>query len=218
MKFIVNIVLLSFMLLGCSSQHAPISSNKSNHSKKTQEKTEAELDKESSVYPPIKDFPFEVKVVPVLYIDEEQTELTRDKYYNPKTSIGGEYNILVTNKINHDIQVLGTEVTALSRIANNLLTIEDFNGDGYLDIMAANLAPMTSAYINGTIYVYQPEFKKFKESAGIIQQGIINITKLGCISVEYPFSTRPDTEILTDFYCWKNGKWEPANLKLKQPT
>ena len=206
------------MLLGCSSQHAPISSNKSDHSKKTQEKTETELDKESSVYPPIKDFPFEVKVVPVLYIDEEQTELTRDKYYNPKTSIGGEYNILVTNKINHDIQVLGTEVTALSRIANNLLTIEDFNGDGYLDIMAANLAPMTSAYINGTIYVYQPEFKKFKESEGIIQQGIINITKLGCISVEYPFSTRPDTEILTDFYCWKNGKWEPANLKLKQPT
>ena len=218
MKFIVNIVLLSFMLLGCSREHAPISSNKSNHSKKPQEKTEAELDKESSVYPPIKDFPFEVKVVPVLYIDEEQTELTRDKYYNPKTSIGGEYNILVTNKINHDIQVLGTEVTALSRIANNLLTIEDFNGDGYLDIMAANLAPMTSAYINGTIYVYQPEFKKFKESEGIIQQGIINITKLGCISVEYPFSTRPDTEILTDFYCWKNGKWEPANLKLKQPT
>ena len=211
MRLITSIVALS-MLLGCSSQHMSINStNKSDLSKKTQEKTEAELDKESSIYPPIKDFPFEVKVVPVLYIDEEQTELTRDKYYNPKTSIGGEYNILVTNKINHDIQVLGTEVTALSRIANNLLTIEDFNGDGYLDIMAANLAPMTSAYINGTIYVYQPEFKKFKESEGIIQQGIINITKLGCISVEYPFSTRPDTEILTDFYCWKNGKWNPVN-------
>ena len=217
MKLIANIVLLS-ILLGCSNQYTPINStSKSNHNEKLQEKTEAELDKESSVYPPIKDFPFEVKVVPVLYIDEEQTELTRDKYYNPKTSIGGEYNILVTNKINHDIQVLGTEVTALSRIANNLLTIEDFNGDGYLDIMAANLAPMTSAYINGTIYIYQPEFKKFKESEGIIQQGIINITKLGCISVEYPFSTRPDTEIMTDFYCWKNGKWKPVNLKLKQP-
>ncbi len=213
MKLIANIVLLS-ILLGCSNQYASINStSKSNHNEKLQEKTEAELDKESSVYPPIKDFPFEVKVVPVLYIDEEQTELTRDKYYNPKTSIGGEYNILVTNKINHDIQVLGTEVTALSRIANNLLTIEDFNGDGYLDIMAANLAPMTSAYINGTIYIYQPEFKKFKESEGIIQQGIINITKLGCISVQYPFSTRPDTEIMTDFYCWKNGKWKPVNLK-----
>jgi len=61
MKFIANIVLLS-VLLGCSSQHAPISSNKSDHSKKTQEKTEAELDKESSIYPPIKNFPFELRL------------------------------------------------------------------------------------------------------------------------------------------------------------
>ena len=219
MKFIENIVLLvllSFMLLDCSSQHAPISSNKSNHSKKTQEKTEAELDKESSVYPPIKDFPFEVKVVPVLYIDEEQTELTRDKYYKPKTSIGGEYNILVTNKINHDIQVLGAEVTALPRIASKILAIEDFNGDGYLDIMAANLPIAQSAYLGSTIYVYKPEFKNFSESEGIIQQGTIDTPKPGCISVEYPHPNNFET--ITDFYCWKNGKWKPANLKLKQPA
>ena len=108
MKFIANIMLLS-VLLGCSIQSStPINSN--NHSKKAQEKTEAELDKESSVYPPIKDFPFEIKIVPILYIDEEQTELTRDKDYNPKTSVGGAYNILVTNKINHEIQVLGPEI------------------------------------------------------------------------------------------------------------
>ena len=211
MKFIVNIVLLSFMLLGCSSQHAPISSNKSNHSKKTQEKTEAELDKESSVYPPIKDFPFEVKVVPVLYIDEEQTELTRKKYYNPKTSIGGAYNILVTNKINHDIQVLGTEVTALPRIASKILVIEDFNGDGYLDIMAANLPIAQSGYLASTIYVYKPEFKNFSESEGIIQQGTIDTPKPGCISVEYPHPNNFET--ITDFYCWKNGKWKSVNLK-----
>ena len=211
MKFIVNIVLLSFMLLGCSSQHAPISSNKSNHSKKTQEKTEAELDKESSVYPPIKDFPCEVKVVPVLYIDEEQTELTIKKYYNPKTSIGGAYNILVTNKINHDIQVLGTEVTALPRIASKILVIEDFNGDGYLDIMAANLPIAQSGYLASTIYVYKPEFKNFSESEGIIQQGTIDTPKPGCISVEYPHPNNFET--ITDFYCWKNGKWKSVNLK-----
>ena len=124
MKFIVNIALLS-ILLGCSSQHTPINSNKSNHSEKTQEKTEAELDKESSIYPPIKDFPFEIKVVPILYIDEEQTELTRDKDYNPKTSVGGAYNILVTNKINHDIQVLGPVITDYPRIANKIGAVLD---------------------------------------------------------------------------------------------
>ena len=211
MKLIANIVLLS-ILLGCSNQYAPINStSKSNHNEKLQEKTEAELEKESSVYPPIKDFPFEVKVVPVLYIDEEQTELTRDKSYNPKTSIGGAYNILVTNKINHDIQVLGTEVTALPRIASKILVIEDFNGDGYLDIMAANLPIAQSGYLASTIYVYKPEFKNFSESEGIIQQGTIDTPKPGCISVEYPHPNNFET--ITDFYCWKNGKWKPVNLK-----
>ena len=213
MKLIANIVLLS-ILLGCSSQHTPINSaNKSDYNEKLQEKTEAELEKESSVYPPIKDFPFEVKVVPVLYIDEEQTELTRDESYDPKTSIGGEYNILVTNKINHDIQVLGPVITNYPRLANKILAIEDVNGDGYLDILAAHLPPMTSSYISSIIYVYDPEFKKFSESEGIIQQGTIDTPLRGCISVQYPFSTRPDTEIITDLYCWKNGKWKPVNLK-----
>ena len=213
MKLIANIVLLS-VLLGCSSQHTPINSaNKSDRGETTQEKTEAELDKESSIYPPIKDFPFEIKVVPILYIDEEQTELTRDKDYNPKTSVGGAYNILVTNKINHDIQVLGALVTGLPRIANKILAIKDINGDGYLDIMAASPAPMSSGYISDTIYVYRPAFQNFSESEGIIQQGTVDTPLRGCISVQYPFSTRPDTEIMTDFYCWKNGKWKPVNLK-----
>ena len=216
MKFIANIMLLS-VLLGCSTQSStPINSN--NHSKKAQEKTEAELDKESSIYPPIKNFPFEIKVVPILYIDEEQTELTKDKDYNPKTSVGGAYNILVTNKINHDIQVLGSITTDYPRIANKILAIEDVNGDGYLDILAAHLPPMTSAYVSSIIYVYKPEFKNFSESEGIIQRGTIDTPLRGCISVQYPLSTRPDTEIMTDFYCWKNGKWKPVNLKLKQPA
>ena len=192
------------------------STNKSNHSEKAQEKTEAELDKESSIYPPIKDFPFEVKVVPVLDIDEEQTELTKNKLNYPK--IGGGYNILVTNKINHEIQVLGPEIIFLPRIADKILAIEDFNGDGYLDIIAAAPAPMGSAYTSGTIYVYDPKFEKFSESKGIIQQGTIDTPLRGCISVQYPLSTRPDTEIITDFYCWKNSEWKPVNLKLKQPT
>lgn len=194
MKFIANIMLLS-VLLGCSTQSStPINSN--NHSKKAQEKTEAELDKESSIYPPIKNFPFEIKVVPILYIDEEQTELTRDKDYNPKTSVGGAYNILVTNKINHDIQVLGPIITDYPRIANKILAIEDVNGDGYLDILAAHLPPMTSVYVSSIIYVYKPEFKNFSESEGIVQRGTIDTPLRGCISVQYPFSTRPDTEIL----------------------
>ena len=210
MRLITSIVALS-MLLGCSSQHMSINStNKSDLSKKTQEKTEAELDKESSIYPPIKDFPFEVKVVPVLDIDEEQTELTKNKSNYPK--IGGGYNILVTNKINHEIQVLGPEIIFLPRIADKILAIKDFNGDGYLDIIAAAPAPMGSAYTSGTIYVYDPKFEKFSESKGIIQQGTIDTPLRGCISVQYPFSTRPDTEIMTDFYCWKNGKWKPVKI------
>ena len=100
-----------------------------------------------------------------------------------------------------------------TRIADKILAIKDFNEDGYLDIIAASPAPMASAYTSGTIYVYDPKLEKFSESGGIIQQGSINITRLGCISVEYPYSTRPDTEIITDFYCWKNGKWKPVNLK-----
>ena len=72
---------------------------------------------------------------------------------------------------------------------------------------------MGSAYTSGTIYVYDPKFEKFSESKGIIQQGTIDTPLRGCISVQYPFSTRPDTEIMTDFYCWKNGKWKPVNLK-----
>jgi lipoprotein len=156
MKLIANIVLLS-ILLGCSNQYAPINStSKSNHNEKLQEKTEAELEKESSIYPPIKDFPFEVKVIPVLYIDEEQTELTRDESYDPKTSIGGEYNILVTNKINHDIQLFGPLATELPRIADRILEIKDFNNDGFLDIKAMDLAPMGSRFLSSEIYLYNP--------------------------------------------------------------
>ena len=77
---------------------------------------------------------------------------------------------------------------------------------------------MTSAYVSSIIYVYKPEFKNFSESDGIIQRGIIDTPLRGCISVQYPFSTRPDMEIMTDFYCWKNGEWKLVNLKLKQPT
>ena len=206
MKFITSIVALS-ILLGCSSQHTPINSaNKSDRSETTQEKTEAELEKESSVYPPIKDFPFEVKVVPVLYIDEEQTELTRDKYYDPKKSIGGGYNILVTNKINHDIQLFGPLATELPRIADEILEIKDFNNDGFLDIKAMDMAPMGSRFLSSTIYLYNPEFKNFEEGEGITQIGELTVTKPGCIDIESPY---PSVHVTTiDSYCWKNGKWK----------
>ena len=206
MKLIANIVLLS-ILLGCSNQYAPINStSKSNHNEKLQEKTEAELEKESSIYPPIKDFPFEVKVIPVLYIDEEQTEVTRDESYDPKTSIGGEYNILVTNKINHDIQLFGPLATELPRIADRILEIKDFNNDGFLDIKAMDLAPMGSRFLSSTIYLYNPEFKNFKEGEGITQAGELTVTKPGCIDIESPYPSVYVTTI--DSYCWKNGKWK----------
>ena len=206
MKLIANIVLLS-ILLGCSNQYAPINStSKSNHNEKLQEKTEAELEKESSIYPPIKDFPFEVKVIPVLYIDEEQTELTRDESYDPKTSIGGEYNILVTNKINHDIQLFGPLATELPRIADRILEIKDFNNDGFLDIKAMDLAPMGSRFLSSEIYLYNPEFKHFKEGEGLGQIGEVTVTKPGCIDIESPY---PSVHVTTiDSYCWKNGKWK----------
>ena len=216
MKFITSIVALS-ILLGCSSQHTPINStSKSDRSETTQEKTEAELDKESSIYPPIKDFPFEVKVIPVLYIDEEQTELTRDESYDPKISVGGGYNILVTNKINHDIQLLGWHSTELPRIADEILEIKDFNNDGFLDIKAMDLAPMGSRFLSSEIYLYNPEFKHFKEGEGLGQIGEVTVTKPGCINIESPYPSVHETTI--DSYCWENGKWEPVNLKLKQPT
>ena len=206
MKFIMSAVALS-ILLGCSSQHTPINStSKSDRSETTQEKTEAELDKESSIYPPIKDFPFEVKVVPVLYIDEEQTELTRKESYDPKTSIGGGYNILVTNKINHDIQHLGWHSKELPRIANRILEIEDFNNDGFLDIKAMDSAPMGSRFLSRTIYLYNPEFKNFKEGEGITQAGELTVTKPGCIDIESPYPSVRETTI--NSYCWKNGKWK----------
>ena len=206
MKLIANIVLLS-ILLGCSNQYAPINStSKSNHNEKLQEKTEAELEKESSIYPPIKDFPFEVKVIPVLYIDEEQTELTRDESYDPKTSIGGEYNILVTNKINHDIQLFGPLATELPRIADRILEIKDFNNDGFLDIKAMDLAPMGSRFLSSEIYLYNPEFKHFKEGEGLGQIGEVTVTKPGCIDIESPYPSVYVTTI--DSYCWKNGKWQ----------
>ena len=206
MKLIANIVLLS-ILLGCSNQYAPINStSKSNHNEKLQEKTEAELEKESSIYPPIKDFPFEVKVVPVLYIDEEQTELTRDESYDPKISVGGGYNILVTNKINHDIQLLGWHSTELPRIADEILEIKDFNNDGFLDIKAMDLAPMGSRFLSSEIYLYNPEFKHFKEGEGLGQIGEVTVTKPGCIDIESPYPSVYVTTI--DSYCWKNGKWK----------
>ena len=206
MKLIANIVLLS-ILLGCSNQYAPINStSKSNHNEKLQEKTEAELEKESSIYPPIKDFPFEVKVIPVLYIDEEQTELTRDESYDPKTSIGGEYNILVTNKINHDIQLFGPLATELPRIADRILEIKDFNNDGFLDIKAMDLAPMGSRFLSSEIYLYNPEFKHFKDGEGRGQIGEVTVTKPGCIDIESPYPSVYVTTI--DSYCWKNGKWK----------
>ena len=198
MKLIANIVLLS-ILLGCSNQYAPINStSKSNHNEKLQEKTEAELEKESSIYPPIKDFPFEVKVIPVLYIDEEQTELTRDESYDPKASIGGEYNILVTNKINHDIQLFGPLATELPRIADRILEIKDFNNDGFLDIKAMDLAPMGSRFLSSEIYLYNPEFKHFKEGEGLGQIGEVTVTKPGCIDIESPYPSVYVTTI--DYY------------------
>ena len=98
----------------------------------------------------------------------------------------------------------------MPRIADKILAIEDFNGDGYLDIIAAAPAPMGSAYTSGTIYVYDPKFEKFSESKGIIQQGTIDTPLRGCISVQYPFSTRPDTEIMTGFFI--AGKMANGNL------
>ena len=97
---------------------------------------------------------------------------------------------------------------------NKIVTENDYNINRFAKILKNLDYNNFSIQISGKNYIIEiKKFKKFKESEGIIQQGIINITKLGCISVEYPFSTRPDTEIMTDFYCWKNGKWKPVNLK-----
>ena len=41
-----------------------------------------------------------------------------------------------------------------TRIADKILAIKDFNGDGYLDIIAASPAPMASAYIQAVLFMY----------------------------------------------------------------
>ena len=101
---------------------------------------------------------------------------------------------------------MGTNATELPRIASEILEIKDFNNDGFLDIKAMDLAPMGSRFLSSAIYLYNPEFKNFKEGEGITQIGEATVTKPGCINIESPYPSVHETTI--DSYCWKNGKWK----------
>ena len=88
----------------------------------------------------------------------------------------------------------------------DLLKIEDFNNDGYLDILASSIYP--SSQVIDTLYIFDFQKQKFiKKMDDIPYDGTIRSTKIGCIKVEYIVRNGSDYLKPEDF-CWFDGKWK----------
>ena len=115
------------------------------------------------------------------------------------------YSIHVTDSSGKEVQVIRDIAARPPLTTKELLEMNDYNADGYIDIRASTLPVGGSAITGSMLYIFDPSSRKFFESKGIDQEGEIVIEPDGCISVEY----RSDAmNYSKDHYCWKENEWE----------
>ena len=147
-------------------------------------------DLQGKIYPHIKNFPFEISVIEP----------------KDKKLIGSQYNIKILNMKNKKVQVIKEGKPFEQFTITDLLKIEDFNNDGYLDILASSIYP--SSQVIDTLYIFDFQKQKFiKKMDDIPYDGTIRSTKIGCIKVEYIVRNGSDYLKPEDF-CWFDGKWK----------
>ncbi|WP_416191092.1 hypothetical protein [Neisseria sp. CCUG12390] len=142
------------------------------------------------LYQEVQNFPFDVSII------ED----------NIKESNSGQYNIKIVNKVNKKIQIIQVGKALKDGNISDLLKVEDFNNDGYLDILASSLYP--SLQIVDTLYIFDPKSQKFLEKMdNILYEGTISIIRPGCIKINY--IVRNGINYLEpEIFCWVVNKWK----------
>jgi hypothetical protein len=88
--------------------------------------------------------------------------------------------------------------------ASELVRLEDFTGDGKLDILARGAPAGASALTRETIYAYDAASGRFLDAEVFENEGEVTKTGPGCIAVQH---RNPDNMTYArDAYCWK-GTW-----------
>ena len=123
------------------------------------------------------------------------------------------YQVKITDQKTGKVQIidLGPRKEKISSLVN----IQDFNGDGHLDIAV----PIDGAYnqVADELYLFNPATRQFQpppDGQGIAIDGNVEVIRKGCIRVEYKSSIMDYDE---EDYCWKNGGWEMLRLKNAKP-
>ena len=115
-----------------------------------------------------------------------------------------DYAIKITLRPSGKVQIIN-DLAAFNAKELDLITLHDYNGDGYPDIAAADIG---SYSLNGTnLYLYQPQTGQFAEARGIENMGQIEADGKGCIRVSYRINSRDYNE---DRYCWEKDHWQTA--------
>ena len=165
------------LLMGCSSDIVKINYYEARNS-------------QERIYPHVKKFPFEISVIEP----------------KDKKLIGSQYNIKILNMKNKEIQISEEGRPFKQYTVTDLLRIEDFNNDGYPDILASSIYP--SAQTVNTLYIFDSGSQKFIERMDDIPyEGTIRSTKAGCIKVDYVVRNGSDY-LKPENFCWSDGKWK----------
>ena len=138
--------------------------------------------KKESVYPPVANFSFGIKIKPLSDMD---------------------YKIIITNKKNKKSQIIES-MSNPPLTAEKLIQVKDLNNDGYPDIILWGFPVAASAISGNELYMFNPKTKQFEESEDITQLGEIHANGKKCIYVDY---RKNAMEYAQDHYCWRNGKW-----------
>ena len=129
--------------------------------------------------------------------------------YQVETIMGqdNDYAIKITHRPSGKVQIIN-DLAAFNAKEPDLITLHDYNGDGYPDIAATDIG---SYSLNGTnLYLYQPETGQFAEAKGIENMGQIEADGKGCIRVSYRINSRDYNE---DRYCWEKDHWQTARTR-----
>ena len=118
-----------------------------------------------------------------------------------------DYAIKITHRPSGKVQIIN-DLAAFNAKELDLITLHDYNGDGYPDIAATVIG---SYSLNGTnLYLYQPETGQFAEAEGIENMGQIEADGKGCVLVSYRINSMDYNE---DRYCWKKDRWQTARKR-----
>ena len=115
----------------------------------------------------------------------------------------GTYRIHVADALGHPLQVLDGPEGAAPFVARDLLTLDDYTGDGRPDIRARGLSVGASALASELIYPFDTATGRFIEAERFEQDGEASKTRPGCIAVQY--RNTDNTTYSKDAYCWAGG-------------